>query len=130
MGKLDKSEKLILVIFLIFMLLVILNKCKSEGIEKDNSSELILQLRVDSLLMENAKLKDILISKDFGHEYTGEQRGSFYGEDQIEGLRKSDLDHIYQTKGRYRTTSDEVFDQKVQDYVDENIDEIVDKHRD
>ena len=97
---------------------------------KYDSSVISYQIRIDSLKTALQKCKDVRISIDFGHRATPQQARAVYTDEQIRRLRKSDLDHIYQTKGRYRTTSDEVFDQRVEDYIDDNIDEIMDKHRD
>lgn len=111
------------------VIIIMVSTCNNK-VEEDNSSELKINSKIDSLERALQECKDVRISIDFGHEATPEQARAIYTDEQIRRLRKSDLDHIYQTKGRYRTTDDEVFDQRVEDYIDDNIDEIIDKHRD
>lgn len=99
--------------------------------QKDISPrESVLQNQVDSLTKQVDSLQNILINIDFGHRPPEQERELQFIQDQrIRELRKRDPDHIYQVQGRIIRSEEDEFERRMEDYIEDNHDEIMDKYR-
>lgn len=83
-----------------------------------------VEYKIDSLTKEVTKLKNEIISRDFGHEpiYTVNPKTKELSKLEIEILRQKDPNHIYSTKGRINTAEDyareELTDDQIEEYLD------------
>lgn len=107
---------------------ILLGVILSTSCQKENtSSEELLILQIDSLKKENNQLK---LSPSFRYDYSKLRKVDELTDDEIRALRKKDPNHIYRTTGRTPVlSSDEIFERRAQEYVEENIDDILDEYR-
>lgn len=98
--------------------------------QDNTSSEIKLQAKIDSLEQVNNQLN---LSPNFRYDYsktTYKRDVNEMTDAEIRAIRKKDPNHIYKTTGRAPVLSDkQEFEKRAQQYVEDNIDDILDEHR-